>query len=231
MNGLRRALREAPESGVTLIELVVAASILTLVLGMVSALFINISRTTNDARASRSAMGSAQTSMYELRRVLRVATDNTVAGGTDPAVVSGSASSLTVYAFVDVNTTATPSTTVPSPQPSKVAFSVNAAGNLVETRTLGAWDGTYWTFGGTPTSRTLPGPLVIDGAKPLFAYSDALNNPLTPDPTVGLSATQRAAVASVTVTTTVPNTSFNGAADPVQLTNTIGLTNLLAGVS
>lgn len=217
------------DAGVSLIEMVVAAALLSLVLGIVGTLFVNISRTTGDARTTRSAMGVAQTTMNELRRVVRVATDNPIAGGVDPAVVSATGSALTLYSFTDVPSTASPSSPF-SPAPTQVAFTVGASGNLVETTTPATWNGTYWVFTGAATTRALPGPLMTTGAVPLFTYLDPTGAAIVPGSS-GLTAAQRAAVASITITTTVSTTTQRGTADPVVLTDTVGLTNLLSGVN
>lgn len=218
------------DAGVSLIEIMVAAALLSLVLGIVGTLFINISRTTGDARTTRSAMGVAQTTMNELRRVVRVATDNPVAGGAvDPALVGAGASALTLYSFTDVPSTVSPSSPS-SPAPVQVAFTVDAGGNLVETRTPATWNAGYWVFTGASTTRTLPGPLVTTGPVPLFTYLDPTGAAVVPA-SGGLTAAQRAAVASVTITTTVATTTQRGTADLVVLTDTVGMTNLLTGVN
>jgi hypothetical protein len=87
--------------------------------------------------------------------------------------------------------------------------------------------GGYFLFGtGVPTStRSLGGTIVAPtgSASPLFTYLDSTGATLAPG-TSGLSAAQRAAVASIRITVRVqaPGTT----AAPVVLENTVGMPNL-----
>lgn len=208
------------DDGVTLVELLVAISVTTVVLAMIGGLFFAVTKITRDGLNTRSAVGTAANAMSEIRRVVRQAAANPVAGGTvAPAVAVGStSSSLTVTSYIDTSTT--------TYAPTKVAFSVNGAGYLVEQRTPApAQANGYWTFNGASTSQTLAGPLVTTGAAdPLFVYLNSDNDPVTPA-SGGLTAAQASRVFAVTVTTTVANTT-SGSADPVILRNTVGLLNV-----
>lgn len=207
------------DDGVTLVELLVAMSVTAVVLAMIGGLFIAVTKITRDGLSARSAVGTAANAMSEIRRVIREAAPNPVSDGTTtPAVAAGgTSSSLTVISYIDTSTT--------NYAPTKVAFSVNAAGYLIEQRTPAAQSNGYWTFLGTTTSVTLAGPLVTTGAAaPLFAYLDSDKDPVTPA-AGGLTAVQASTVFAVAVTTTVANTS-SGVSDPVVLSNTVGLLNV-----
>lgn len=198
------------DEGLSLIELIVAMGVLSIVLIIVSNLFVTVSATTRAANTARSAVGQASNAMDELSRVIRMGSPNAVAGSptSDPAVVAGTATSLTVLAYVDTSAT--------TPVPTQVAFAVTS-GALAETRTASAASGSFSVFTGAVTNRTVASGLTSVA----FAYAASDGTPITPDPVSGLSLAQRTAVASVTVTVTAPNGT-----DPIVLTNTVLLTNV-----
>ncbi|WP_375400998.1 type II secretion system protein J [uncultured Amnibacterium sp.] len=207
------------DDGVSLVELLVAISVTTIVLAMIGGLFVAVTKITREGLNTRSSVGTAANAMSEIRRVIREAAPNPVSGGTTtPAVAAGGTdSSLTVISYIDTSTT--------TYAPTKVAFSVNTAGYLTEQRTPAAKSNGYWTFTGASTTQTLAGPLVTTGdADPLFAYLDSSNTVITPA-AGGLTAVQASTVFGVTVTTTVANTT-GGSVDPVVLSNTVGLLNV-----
>jgi len=202
------------DDGFTLVELLVAMAVLSVVLVIVANLFVAVSNTTRSATASRNAVGQASNAMDELARVVRLGTPLPVAGSSAPAaaVVSGSATALTVLSYVDTSATA--------PMPTQVAFEL-VSGALRETRTATTASGSYAVVNGPVTTRTVASGL----ASVAFAYSDSDGQPIVIAPGAsGLSDDQRTAVATITITITAANTTA-GTSDPIVLTSSVLLIN------
>lgn len=212
---LRRGLAGHPakdDEGLSLVELMIAMGVLSIVMVIVTNLFVTVVATTQAANAARSAVGQAGNAMDEIARVVRMGTSNAVSGNStpDPAVVSGSGTALTVLSYVD--------TTASAPLPTKVAFTLDG-GVLTEARTAFAASGSLAVITTAVTSR----PVASGLTSVTFAYADSAGGALTPSVS-GLSDAQRALVTTVTVTVTGQNTSGR-TDDPIVLTNTVLLTN------
>lgn len=200
------------DEGFSLVELLVAMAVLSIVMVMVTNLFVTVTRATQSANVSRNAVGQASNAMDEITRTVRLASPNAVAGTTpSPAVASGTSSTITVLTYVD--------TAAGSPMPTQVAFALNS-GALQETRTASNPSGTFAVFTGAATTRTVASGLTSIA----FGYADASGTAITPSGT-GLTAAQQAQVATVTVTVTAPSIS-GGTSDPIVLTSTVLLTNV-----
>lgn len=195
------------DQGLSLVELLVAMGVLSIVMVVVTNLFITVSTATQSANAARSAMGQASNAMDELTRVIRMGTPNPVAGNSapDPAIMAGTAGGLTVISYVDSNEL--------TPKPTKVEFSLTA-GVLQEKRTAVA-SGSLAVFTGPETTRVVATGLT----SVVFGYADADGAAITPS-----TFAQRALVRTVTVTVTAPNTTGR-VSDPIVLTSTVLLTN------
>ncbi|MBX3099273.1 MAG: prepilin-type N-terminal cleavage/methylation domain-containing protein [Salinibacterium sp.] len=213
---LRRRLDPDSENGVSLVELIVTMMVTGIVLTIVAAMFVNVAKVTADANGTNTRSSVAANVMNEMSKVIRVAANNATASSEDPdpAIVAGTASTLTVYSYVDTSPTA--------PAPTKVTFRVDANGNVWEDRVAGAASGSYWTFTGTSTSRNLGAPIT---ATTLFTYLDQGGQTVVPGGT-GLTLAQRNSVASIKVTVTIANTPTLGS-DPIVIINTVGMPNLL----
>lgn len=210
MSPLRSA---APrDQGLSLVELLVAMGVLSIVMVVVTNLFVTVTAATQSANSARSAVGQASNAMDELARVIRMGTPNPSAGNTtpDPAIVAGTAGSLTVISYVD--------SAAQTPMPTKASFSFSS-GVLQETRTASVASGSLAVFTGAVSTRTLASGLT----SVVFGYAAADGTMLTPG-TSGLSAAQRALARTVTVTVTAPNTTGR-TSDPIVLTSTVLLTN------
>lgn len=213
---LRRRIadhRMKNDAGMSLVELLVAMGVLSIVMVIVTNLFVTVVATTQAANTARSAVGQAGNAMDEIARVVRMGTSNAVSGSStpDPAVVSGTGTALTVLSYVD--------TTASAPLPTKVAFTVDA-GVLTEARTVFLPSGSLAVIGSTTTSRQVASGLTSIG----FTYADSAGRVLTPAAS-GLSDGQRALVTTITVTVTAPNSS-RGTDDPIVLSNSVLLTNV-----
>lgn len=213
-----KALRaHGSDEGISLVELIVAVMISAIALTVTTGLFVNVSRSTVVVGTSRAASGVAANAIDELGRVVRAASTNPTGTTTpaDPAVVSGTATSLTVISYIDTDPM--------SPTPSRVDFTVgpSPASNLTETRTAGVLQPTgYWSFTGAVTTRTISGPL--DTGSPLFTYLDSAGAPVPQGS--GFTLAQRQSIAAIRITVTVQRQGRVGS-DPVQLTTTAALLN------
>jgi prepilin-type N-terminal cleavage/methylation domain-containing protein len=213
--------RLAAQDGMSLMELIVAIMVTSIVLAIVGSMFVNVAKITSNSSATTTRTGTAANVMNEISTVIRPAVNNPVAGNddADPAIVSGTALALTIYSFVDASPAA--------PAPTKVAFRIDAQGNVVEDRWTAVASGAFWVFTGTVFTRTLGGPVQSPaGTDPLFVYLDDLGAVLTPG-TSGLTLAQREAVASVRVTVNIANQPTTGS-DPIVVVNTFGMPNLKA---
>lgn len=218
----RRLRREHPEAGIALIELIVSMVVMLIMLTLIARMFAQVTHVAGDNQSTRSGIGIAGTVMDEVTRVIRqgtrVSTSQTTVEG---AVLAGSTStSLGIDAFVD--STVTPG--VAAIAATRVQFSVDGSGRLVEQRYPGTVTGGYTTFSTSGTTRIVNGPIVPDGATPLFTYTDGTGAAVVPD-SGGLTAAQALSVTAVTVTVTVANQLSSGN-DPVQLTNQVTMPNI-----
>ena len=215
MNTLKRRLDPKSDAGLSLVELLVAMLITSIVMVMVSAMFINVARITSTSNATTQRSSIGANVMDQVSKVIRTATNNAVATSIEPepAIVAGTATTLTLYTFVD----AAPAL----PAPTKVGYRFEN-GYLVEDRWTASDSNGYWVFSGTASSRTIGGPLdTANGA--LFTYLDSTGTVITPGGT-GLSLAQRQSVASIRVTVRIINPTVTN--DPIVIINTVGMPNL-----
>jgi type II secretory pathway pseudopilin PulG len=207
------------EDGLSLVELIVTIMVTSLVMAIVGSVFVNVARVTVNSNATTTRSGIAANVMDEISKVLRTAADNPIAGTSvpDPAVVAGTPTAMTIYSFVDANPA--------GPAPTKVGFRIDAQNNLIEDRWTASTSAGYWVFTGGPSSRTVGGPILsLAGNDALFVYLDSAGVVLTPSGS-GLSAADRAAVASIQITVQIQNQLTTGS-DPIVIINTVGLANL-----
>jgi Tfp pilus assembly protein PilV len=213
---IRRSIPRRPrDEGITLVEVLVAMVVISIVLLVVTNLFATVQSTTRAAISARNAVGQASNVMDELTRVIRMGTSTPVSGNATPsaAVVAGTPSTLTVTSYVDTSATA--------PMPTQVAFALSS-GALQETRTASVASGSYAVYTGAQTTRTIGSGLTSIA----FAYTDAGGAAITPSGTGStLTAAQRAAVATITVTVTAPNSSGR-TNDPIVLTSAVLMTDV-----
>jgi len=225
MAALRRRLDPAAkaEAGVSLVELIVVMFITSIVLAIVGSMFINVANVTSNANGTNTRNAVAANVMNAMTKVISTASNNAVSGqdDPDPAIVSGTASALTIISYVDTSPT--------NPMPTRVTYRVDSAGQVFEDRVAGVVSGSFFVFTGATTSRPLGGPIVSSG---LFTYLNKVGDVVTPGAT-GLSYAQRNTVASIRLNVVIANTTTTGTAtgtngnDPVQITNTVGMPNLI----
>ncbi|MFJ8896144.1 type II secretion system protein J [Leifsonia sp. NPDC102414] len=220
MIAARRSLSD--DSGFTIAEFLIAIAIFGLVLAAVAGFFMTA---TKSFSLNQSVGGNAKTAsngMNEVSRILRAATENPVSGQSlnDPAFSSATGESVTVYAYVNLASSAE--------LPVKVTFSLDANRNLIETKyNAYALSPGYWGFSTVASStRNLGGAVVTrTGSNPfLFTYLDVNNQPIA-IPTGGYTTSNLRSIAAVRVTLTVGK-SATGDSSNVTLQNTVGLPNL-----
>jgi prepilin-type N-terminal cleavage/methylation domain-containing protein len=214
---LRRRL--SAESGLSLIEMLVAMMLSGILLAMVGTLFVTIARSTTTSNLSREASTVAGNAANAMSKSIRFAVQNRVQGqlALDPAVVAATPTTLTIYTLAE--------TQPGSPAPTMVRFRVSGT-QLLEERWPATDTGGFWTFaGGAPTGvRPLGAAIVASAGQPLFRYLDSAGAELVPG-AGGLTAGQRADVTSITVVVRARSASSSDA--PVAVVeNTVGMPNL-----
>lgn len=210
------------DDGLSLLELVVAMGISSILIALVVSMFVSGSRAVYDQEASTLNARLASTSMNEVTRIVRAGTEIPVRGSsTNLAVFSyAGAETIVMYSFIDAETAS-------DPAPLKVQFARNAANELVETR----WAGYhrfvgYWDFRDTSTERIIARSLMPPVASsPLFTYYDKTGARLTPASGASLTSAQIRNISSVQVTMQVQGDQ-SGRVAPVQIQNMVGLPNL-----
>ena len=217
---LRTRLRLEDESGVTLVELLVASIITGFILVLVASFFIQVSRVTTTSVQTGNSTQVASTAMFEISNVIHQATNIPVSGGSQlVAVNTANVKKLVVYAYVDVSTST-------SPVPSRVTFDAST-GNIIETRCAATASGTFWTFSTCSSTVTRDlGGVVVDPTgtqNTLFSYLDSGGSPIAlvsgsvPAGSIG-------GVASIQVSVNVLAPKSTTA--PVYITSNVGMPNL-----
>jgi len=207
------------EAGLSMTELLVAAMLTSVMLVMVGTMFIQTLRLTTAATQTRNSNGVASSMSNGITSVLRTATTRAVSGTEipEPAIVSGTRNSLTIYAYSD--------TIAATPAPVKVTYWIDSAGVLWEKRCAGTASGGFWTYGGcgTGVDRRLGDGLQNSASDTLFGYRSGDGNIIV----IGnnpLSDAQRATVGSITVTVKVKAPGSTN--DAVVIASTVVLRNL-----
>ncbi|MFJ3491267.1 prepilin-type N-terminal cleavage/methylation domain-containing protein [Leifsonia aquatica] len=224
------------ESGISLIEWIVAMFVFGIVITLIANLYVSTTRAMDNAQNTNQNTRSASNAMNETARMLRAGTDNPVQAtgfGTpppnDPAFVYARNEAVLFYAFVNLTGT--------TQQPIQVRIRVDqTTRKLVED----IWPSTslgngYWSF---PAETTTPQRtrILADAIAPragtapwTFTYLDSTNTAIATS--VGATGgvanvkTTLATIAAVQVTLTV--LTKTGVTDhSVTLQNTVGLPNL-----
>jgi hypothetical protein len=214
-----------PEGGLTLAELMVASFLTLLILVMVGTMFANTAQLTASANQNRNSTSAASNMQNEFRNVIGLAAQIPVSGSSVPLppislTTLPTASSLVIYALIDTTDPA-------NPAPTRVTFTVNAAGTLVESRCVAKLTSGYWTFTScaSTSTRKLGGAITAPTGSqlPLFTYLDG-NDTVLPLSAGSLPAASAKLVASITVSVKVLAPGAKTA--PVYLSSTIGMPNI-----
>jgi hypothetical protein len=209
------------DAGLSMTELLVSALLTSIVLVSVATIFIQTTKLTTAAIQTRESNGVAANVSNAVTSVLGTATTYAKPASEipNPAIVAGTRSSLSVVSFSD--------TSAANPTPAMVTFTRNSDESVSETRCTGVTSGGFWNFGScSATSTRILGVGLLaptSTADQLFTYRDANGTPFVIG-TGSLTDTQKAQVASITVTVRVQAETAQTPA--VIFSNTVVLRNL-----
>lgn len=218
------------DAGLTLLELLVAMGVSSILIALVATVFVTTSRVFTDQEGATDSARMASTAMNEVTRVVRAGTELPGAGtelpesgktANTPVFAYAGAEKIEMAAFIDAESSK-------DPAPVKVSFGRNSANELVETRwAADRYRKIYWKFRDSPASaRTIARSLLApDKTRPLFRYFDKDGAALTPAAGASLSEDQRRNIASVQITMQV-QANGSGRTAPVAIQNMVGLPNL-----
>lgn len=211
------------DAGLTLLELLVAMGVSSILIALVATVFVTTSRVFTDQEGATDSARMASTAMNEVTRVVRAGTELPESGKTanTPVFAYAGAEKIEMAAFIDAESSK-------DPAPVKVSFGRNSANELVETRwAADRYLKIYWKFRDSPASaRTIARSLLApDKTRPLFRYFDKDGAALTPAAGASLSEDQRRNIASVQITMQV-QANGSGRTAPVAIQNMVGLPNL-----
>ncbi|MCW2752218.1 MAG: hypothetical protein JWR83_3328 [Aeromicrobium sp.] len=220
---LRVRAAQSSDAGLSLIELLVAIALTTVIMGLAVTLFSIGTHTVSLSQSIDGGTRQASNGMNQVARMLRAATPDpkvSPAVGTpvnDPAIISASTRTIKFYAYVNLSGGEAP-----------VMVQYGVVGGVLQETQYAATTSTpgangHWDFVTAPTiTRALCNS--IPSATTVFRYFNKVGAELLPatltDPT------SLGAVTSVQVTITIQPT---GAASAVTLTNTIGMANIGSG--
>jgi len=221
MTTLHRRLAAArSEEGITLVELMVAAFLSTLIMVAMSAMFIIVAKQTVASQGTRLSTADASNIVNVVSTTIRASINNAVQGTDtpDPAIVSGTSNAVTVISYTDAG---------PSFQtPLQIRYRI-VSGRMTEERWKPTMVSGYAVFPATSITpyqtRALGNVVVNTALEPLFRYYNAAGTELVPDPTTGLSLTQRQAAASVKFDVKVLAQNSH---QVVEVQNNVGMPNM-----
>jgi prepilin-type N-terminal cleavage/methylation domain-containing protein len=191
--------RGGDDAGLTLVELIAAMALGSLVLALLATVVVSMSRGVRTVTATTTSAADRRVGLEEMSRMLRVAYRP---AGEPSAIVSATATSVSFYALVDRTGGANP------PPPVLVTYTFDgtcvresktagrALGTVSPTGELYAWDATPSVDCLLRTSRA-PGFTYYSSGALTAASADPV--PLTVPP-AGLALMSRQSVQSVTVT-------------------------------
>jgi len=217
---IRRRLDAARnEEGITLIELMVAAFLSTLVMVAICSMFIVVAKQTVTSQGIRLSTADASNITNVVSTTIRASINNAVQGSDtpDPAIVSATPSALVVISYTDAG---------PSFQtPLQIRYQI-VGGRMTEDRWKPTIVSGYAVFPAVTTTpyqtRTLGNVVVNTAAEPLFRYYNSSGTELVPS-AAGLSLTQRQATLSVKFDVKV---LAQNSQQVVEIQNTVGMPNM-----
>lgn len=217
---IRRRLEAARgDEGVSLVELMVAAFLSTLIMAAICSMFIVVAQQTLASQGTRLSTADASNIVNVVSTTIRASINNAVQGSNtpDPAIVSGTSSAVVVISYTDAG---------PSFQtPLQIRYQI-VGGRMTEDRWQPSIVQGYAVFPAITTtpnqSRTLGNVVVNTALEPLFRYYDSAGTELIPGAT-GLTLAQRQATTSVKFDVKV---LANNSHEVVEVQNTVGMPNM-----
>lgn len=203
------------ECGMTLIELLVAISLLAIVTTLLTTMVVSASRTFAQQESQQDSTSRAALAMQNMTQVVRAGTERELAGIWQPAPVFETAApgSLTMNAYVGVRST--------DEGPTRVTLRVDgASGELIETRYSSSKAGGVWVYSTAP-SRTRVLAYDVVSLTP-FTYFSADCEAL---PSRELSEPERREIVAVEVRIAVQTHSSEDAT-PAEFASVVSLPNL-----
>lgn len=203
------------DRGLTLIELLVAISLLAIVTTLITTMVVSVSQNFSRQESQQDSTNQAALAMQNVTRVIRAGTEIELSTTWQPAPVFSVAApaSLSLNAYVGVDSTAQ--------GPTRVSMTVNpASGELVETRYASSKSGGVWVYRSSP-SRTRVIARDVTTTAP-FTYLRADGTAL---PARVLSEDERREIAAVRVRIAV-QTHANGDASLAEMDSVVSLPNL-----
>jgi prepilin-type N-terminal cleavage/methylation domain-containing protein len=222
MPGRRRNQEPERDSGYSLVELLVAMGVASVLLVAIGVVFMAVTKGVRTIDTQISTAGDGRIAMEAMTRTLRVAAIPPIlpTGATKSAVVTATAASVSFYALL--NRTGSPATSTPNP--TLVAYSYDGAcinQSLTPQRT--AADGSVsWDQN---TSTTCLARTTVAPAFSYFVNGLADTSAISPVPAGGLSAATLPTVRSVQVSIGVRDAK-NPTVKAVSLTDRVTLTNV-----
>lgn len=183
----RKAIRS--DSGISLAELLVGFAVSLLMLAMVGGFFASVARGTQETAVVDNNTRQMSTALATMTQYFHAATTYPISTQPQPlpAFVAGSATDVTFYAYVNLQSTAA--------QPVKVRFYIDSTThNLTEQQWSSTCNATtgYCTFSSTVTKTiVLGGPIVSPTSDhvPLFQYYDSTYSSSSPSTAMTLATT------------------------------------------
>lgn len=218
----RRVEAVKGDEGVTLIELMVAAFLSTLMMAAICGMFVLVAQQTVVSQGTRLSTADASNIVNVVSTTIRASINNAKEGSDtpDPAIVFATSKVVVVISYTDAG----PSFETPL----QIRYQI-VAGRMTEDRWKPTIVDGYAVFPGLNTTpyqtRTLGNVVVNTDAEPLFRYYDAASptpNELVPGPS-GLTLAQRQATVSIKFDVKV---RADNSQEVVDVQNTVGMPNM-----
>jgi prepilin-type N-terminal cleavage/methylation domain-containing protein len=212
---VRRAAEE--ERGMTLVELLMAMGLLSLVLAAAAAALASYQRTAASSDIRLENLAEAQTIMDVVSRDIRTATRPAQQPNESPFLLAAP-SEVRFYANLELAT-----------GPKQVRLYVNAGTGQVIEEAIDPAGASPYTYSGTPKVRIVGRHFANDASQPLLTYLDEDGNTLGQTPWTSTSAPltddERLLVDSVRIDLSIRK-SNNLAVDPTMVRTTVRLPNV-----
>lgn len=202
------------DRGLTLVELLVAISLLAVAMTLVVTLVVSVSRTFTREEAAHDSMNAAALGMQSVTRIIRAGAElDTATGERDPAFSAASPSSLTVSAYIGIEDA--------QEGPTRIELVLDSASDQLTERRFDSYRSSgLWQFRTTASSTRVLIRDVTDTA--IFTYRRADGTSL---PARALTAEERREIAAVHVSYAV-QASGSARGEAARLEALVSLPNL-----